>query len=154
MPRSADTRGAPLQITELRTYKFSVVTGPEVRDPTTGQLISSTHKAWLFLKIETDSGIDGWGDGTGEWLVDTVEVQLHAWRELLIGADPLVVTALTDDLADRVPWKGGAVFGTASAAVNMALYDIAGKAWGGTGAHYPGRLPPGTGAHLFQRCII
>ena len=100
-----------------------------MRDPVTGELISSPHKAWLLLKLSTDAGIDGWGDGTGEWLVDTVEAQLHAWRELLIGADPLSVAALTDDLADRVPWRGGPVFGTASAAVNMALYDIAGKAW-------------------------
>jgi galactonate dehydratase len=119
-----------LQITTLKTYKFSVGTGQEVRDPATGQLHSSPHKAWLLLKLSTDAGIDGWGDGTGEWLVDAVEAQLHAWRELLIGADPLSVAALTDDIADRVPWKGGPVFGTASAAVNMALYDIAGKAWG------------------------
>ena len=119
-----------MKITAVRTYKFSVATGQQVRDPGTGELIASTEKGWLLLKLETDAGMSGWGDGTAEWLTEPVEAQLHAWRELLVGADPLQVIALTEDLTDRAPWKGGAVYGTAAAAVNMALYDLAGKAWG------------------------
>lgn len=119
-----------MKITGIKTYKFSVPTGQALRDPSTGELVCSAQKGWLFLKIETDGGIDGWGEGSGEWLVEPVEATLHMWRPLLEGSDPLRAAALTEDLCDRSPWKGGPVFGTAAAAVNMALYDIAGKAWG------------------------
>ncbi len=119
-----------MKITGIQTYKFSVPTGQEIRDPTTGELISSKAKPWLFLKITTDSGIVGWGEGSGEWLVPSVEATLHEWSPLLIGQDPLGVVRLTEDIQNRLPWKGGPVFGTAIAAVNIALYDIAGKAWG------------------------
>jgi galactonate dehydratase len=96
----------------------------------TGQLLSSTFKPWLFLKIETDAGISGWGEGSGEWLTLSVEATLHEWSSLLIDRDALPVVGLTEDITNRLPWEGGPVFGTAIAAINTALYDIAGKAWG------------------------
>lgn len=119
-----------MKISLIKTYKVSVPTGQQIRDPQTEELLSSTSKAWLFLKVQTDAGIAGWGEGTGEWLVPSVEATLQEWSSLLIGQDPLPVTALTEDITNRLPWKGGPVFGTAIAAINMALYDIAGKAWG------------------------
>ena len=119
-----------MKITGMRTYKFNISTGQSIRDVRTGELLSSTSKPWLFLKIETDVGIDGWGEGTGEWLIPSVEATLQEWSGLLIDQNPLMVTALTEDITNRLPWKGGPVFGTAIAAINTALYDIAGKAWG------------------------
>ena len=115
-----------MKITGIKTYKFSVPTGQNILDPHTGQLLSSTTKPWLFLKIETNEGITGWGEGSGEWLVPSVEATLHEWSCLLVDQDPLKVIALTEDITNRIPWKGGPVFGTAVAAINMALYDIAG----------------------------
>ena len=119
-----------MKITALQTRKFSVPTGSDIRDPETGELLCSTSKPWLLLSIETDVGITGWGEGTGEWLTEPVEATLLSWRELLIGRDPLSVVAICDDIQDRLPWKGGPVIGSAIAAINAALYDIAGKAWG------------------------
>ena len=119
-----------MKISGTKTYKFSVPTGQEIHDSHTGKLISSRSKPWLFLKIETDTDIVGWGEGSGEWLVPSVEATLHEWSSLLVGQNPLNVVALTEDITNRLPWKGGPVFGTAIAAINMALYDIAGKAWG------------------------
>ena len=119
-----------MKITGIKTYKFSVPTGQNILDPHTGQLLSSTAKPWLFLKVETSEGITGWGEGSGEWLVPSVEATLHEWSSLLVDQNPLKVTALTEDITNRIPWKGGPVFGTAIAAINMALYDIAGKTWG------------------------
>ena len=119
-----------MKITGIKTYKFSIPTGQQLHDSKTGELISSNSKAWLFLKIETDAGIDGWGEGSGERLTPSVEATLHEWSTLLIDRDPLPVAALTEDITNRIPWKGGPVFGTAIAAINIALYDIAGKAWG------------------------
>lgn len=118
-----------MRISDLLVQKLSVPTGQATRDPSTGELLCSTKKSWLLLKLTTDTGIVGWGEGSGEWLVPSVEACLLDWKPLLIGADPLKIAALTDDMTDRIPWKGGPVFGTAVAAINMALHDIAGKAW-------------------------
>jgi galactonate dehydratase len=101
-----------MKITGLQTYRFSVASKP-----------------WLFVKVQTDGGIAGWGEGSGEWLEPAVEATLLSWSELLIGRDPLNVESLCADIVDRVPWRGGPVLGTAIAAVNLALYDIVGKAW-------------------------
>ena len=119
-----------MKITAIKTYKFSVPTSQQVHDPHTGQMLASAFKNWLFLKIETDAGITGWGEGSGEWLVPSVEATLNEWSVLLVDRDPLPVMAVCQDILDRLPWKGGPVLGTAMAAINAALYDIAGKAWG------------------------
>ena len=117
-----------MKITGIKTYLFNVKTGPVRLDPLNQQPISSGFKTWLFLKLETNAGLAGWGEGSGEWMSPIVKTALHEWEELLIGQDPLNVTALCDDITNRVPWKGGPIFGSALAAVNMALYDIAGQA--------------------------
>ena len=85
-------------ITDLTIFKLSVPTGQQLRDPHTGELLCSTKKSWLLLKLSTDSGIVGWGEGSGEWLVPSVEACLLDWRPLLVGADPLKIAALTDDI--------------------------------------------------------
>ena len=118
-----------MKITTTKTYKFSVPTGQSLSDGHTGELISSTSKTWLFFKIETDAGICGWGEGSGEWLVPAVEATLKEWQVLLIGRDPLQYREITEDIENRLPWKGGPVFGTAIAAIDAALHDLAGKAW-------------------------
>ena len=107
-----------MKITAAKTYKFSVPTGQALKDTHTGALISSASKAWLFLKIETDAGISGWGEGSGEWLVPAVEATLDEWTVLLIDRDPLQYRELTEDIQNRLPWKGGPVFGTAIAAID------------------------------------
>ena len=119
-----------MRITSVKTYPLSVPTGQEIRDPGTGELICSTMKSWLFLKLETDAGISGWGEGSGEWLVPAVDTMLKELVPLLLDRDPTQVEALTEDVCNFAPRKGGPIIGTAIAAINMALYDIAGKAWG------------------------
>lgn len=120
-----------MQITRLRTFLFNVATGqPPARDPDSNELLSSEFKTWLFLKIETDAEISGWGEGSGEWLSPIVERTLHEWEPLLVGRDPTAIGTIWEDIQSRLPWKGGPVFGSAIAAIDMALYDITGKAWG------------------------
>ena len=119
-----------MKITRIKTYMFNVPTGPVRLDPRTRQPISSAFKTWLFLKLETNAGLSGWGEGSGEWISPIVQTAIRQWEELLIGRDPLNVTAICDDITNRIPWKGGPILGSAIAAVNMALYDLAGKALG------------------------
>ena len=119
-----------MKITRIRTYKFTHVgKGQSLTDADGNNLAATPAKDWLFLKIETDTELVGWGEGSGEWLTSPVEATLHDWEPLLVGQNPLHITAITDDIMNRTPWKGGAVLGTAIAAVDIALHDLAGKAW-------------------------
>lgn len=43
---------------------------------------------WLFLKISTDEGIDGWGEPVIEGRADTVRTAVEEFRNYLIGKDP------------------------------------------------------------------
>jgi len=121
-----------MKITGIKTYKFTHVAegGQAIRDDEGALLAATPAKDWLLLKIETDTELVGWGEGSGEWLTSPVEATLNDWETLLVGRDPLHIAAIVDDICDRLPWKGGAVFGTAMAAIDIALHDLAGKAWG------------------------
>ena len=82
-----------------------------------------------LLKIETDEGIIGWGEGYVGARGDFVR---QLFGDLLIGADPLNRNALWQGMFDRV-YNGnnaGGFGGSAISAVDIALWDIAGKAAG------------------------
>ena len=82
-----------------------------------------------LLKIETDEGITGWGEGYVGARGDFVR---QLFGDLLIGADPLNRNALWQGMFDRV-YNGnnaGGFGGSAISAVDIALWDIAGKAAG------------------------
>ena len=82
-----------------------------------------------LLKIETDEGIIGWGEGYVGARGDFVK---QLFGDLLIGADPLNRNALWQGMFDRV-YNGnnaGGFGGSAISAVDIALWDIAGKAAG------------------------
>ena len=122
-----------MKITGIKTYMANCPppSGPSGGSPAGEQeRMSSSFKTWLFLKIETDTEISGWGEGSGEWLSPIVQKTLHEWEPLLVGRDPTDIGVIWEDIQNRLPWKGGPVFGSAVAAIDMALHDITGKAWG------------------------
>ena len=43
---------------------------------------------WLFLRIETDTGLVGWGEPVVEGRAATVETAVQELSEYLIGKDP------------------------------------------------------------------
>ncbi len=49
---------------------------------------------WMFLKIETDEGITGWGEPVVEGRARTVETAVNEFRPILIGADPMKIEHL------------------------------------------------------------
>lgn len=44
---------------------------------------------WLFLKIETDEGVHGWGEPVVEGRAATVQTAVSELADLLVGQDPL-----------------------------------------------------------------
>ncbi|MFL5009891.1 mandelate racemase/muconate lactonizing enzyme family protein [Rhizobium sp.] len=85
---------------------------------------------WLFLKIDTDEGITGIGECSG-W-PRVVEAAIHDLAPLLIGEDPAHTERLWQKMHIAMMGHGmlGTVGGGAMTGIDMALWDIKGKALG------------------------
>lgn len=82
---------------------------------------------WLFVKISTDVGIVGWGEGSLESRAETVRAAVMELEDYLLGKDPLAIESHWQVTWKTAFYRSGAVLGTAVAAINLALWDIAGK---------------------------
>ena len=85
---------------------------------------------WVFVKIETDSGHHGWGEGTLEYREPTVAQAVRELERGLAGRDLENIEAWWQDAYRDAYWRGGPVLMSALSAVEMALWDIKGKALG------------------------
>jgi galactonate dehydratase len=85
---------------------------------------------WMFLKIETDEGIVGWGEPVIEGRARTVEAAVHEFADLLVGQDPLRINDLWQVMYRGGFYRGGAILMSAIAGIDQALWDIKGKALG------------------------
>ena len=85
---------------------------------------------WVFLRIDTDEGITGWGEPGGEALGRTVARAALDLSEHLIGQDPLTIARHWEVLTKTTFYRGGPVLSSAVAGIEQALWDIAGKARG------------------------
>ena len=85
---------------------------------------------WMFLKIETDEGISGWGEPVLEGRARTVEAAVHEFGETLVGKDPMRINDLWQTMYRGHFYRGGAVLMSAIAGIDQALWDIKGKALG------------------------
>lgn len=83
---------------------------------------------WVFIKIYTDEGIDGVGEATLEYKEHALEGAVAHIREYLIGQNPLDIERHTHAIYRDAYWRGGAVLMSALSGVEMALWDILGKA--------------------------
>ncbi|MFY0760798.1 galactonate dehydratase [Metabacillus dongyingensis] len=82
---------------------------------------------WLFLKIETDEGIIGWGEPVIEGRAETVGTAVKELMEYLIGKDPLRIEDHWNYMYRSGFYRGGPIFMSAIAGIDQALWDIKGK---------------------------
>lgn len=85
---------------------------------------------WLFLKVETDSGLAGWGEPVVEGKARTVEAAVRELEEELIGRDPRAIEDIWQRIYRGGFYRGGPVLMSALAGVDQALWDLKGKALG------------------------
>ena len=102
-----------MKITEIKTF-----------------YVQRVPRSWLFVKVETDEGIHGWGEGTTWWQNANVKNIVHALEERLVGLDPAPIDHLWRFMYDFNPWRGSAAHNSAVSAIDHALWDIKGKALG------------------------
>jgi galactonate dehydratase len=82
---------------------------------------------WLFLKIETDEGISGWGEPVVEGRADTVAACVKELMEYLIGKDPMRIEDHWNVMYRGGFYRGGPILMSAIAGIDQALWDIKGK---------------------------
>ena len=85
---------------------------------------------WLFVRVETDSGIVGWGEPVVEGRSETVRTAVEQLSELLIGEDPLRIEDHWQVMTKGSFYRGGPILSSAVAGLDQALWDIAGKSLG------------------------
>ncbi|RLI36506.1 mandelate racemase/muconate lactonizing enzyme family protein [Candidatus Bathyarchaeota archaeon] len=86
-------------------------------------------KNWLFVKVETDEGIHGWGEAYTQADRDTaIEAHIHKMTRYLLGWNPFEIKRFThmayEDWASK---RGGIDFFCAVSGIEQALWDIVGK---------------------------
>ena len=111
-----------MRITDIRTYLVRANEGGVADRP--------RGRNWLFVAVHTDDGLVGVGEGGG-W-PEVVEAGVREIAPLLIGEDPRAVERLWLKIYDVLHGHGitGAVRGGVQSAIDIALWDIKGKALG------------------------
>ncbi len=82
---------------------------------------------WLFLKIETDEGITGWGEPVIEGRAATVKTAVDELMEYLMGKDPMNIEDHWNVMYRSGFYRGGPILMSAIAGIDQALWDIKGK---------------------------
>ena len=84
----------------------------------------------LLVKIDTDEGIFGWGESGLSGREKAVMGAIEHYAQFLIGRDPFAIGALWQEMYRSQYFEGGRVLQAAISAIDIALYDIKGKALG------------------------
>lgn len=85
---------------------------------------------WLFVRIETDDGVVGWGEASLEGNSAAVAAVVQQFAEYLVGRDPAAIEDHWQVLSKGGFYRGGAVLASAVSGVDQALWDIAGRSLG------------------------
>ncbi len=85
---------------------------------------------WVFVKVYTDEGICGVGEGTLEYKEKALVGAIEHIKSYLVGKDPRTIEKHYHDLYRDAYWRGGVVLMSALSAVETALWDILGKSLG------------------------
>jgi galactonate dehydratase len=83
---------------------------------------------YLFIRLHTDNGLTGIGEASLEWQEKTVETICHEWvAGRVVGQDPFDIEAVIGGMI-RDQYQGGSTVMTAISGVEIAMWDIIGKA--------------------------
>jgi galactonate dehydratase len=104
----------------------------KIKDVKTFIVHPGTAKNWLFVKLETDEGLHGWGEAYTQHDRDlSIEAHLKSLTRYLVGRNPLDIKHFTymayTDFGSK---RGSMDLYSAISAIEQAMWDIAGKAAG------------------------
>ena len=92
-------------------------------------LVGTRWCNWVFAQVHTDDGITGVGEGTCEWQARAVEAAIAQLAErYVVGSSAFEIERLWRDMFRNEFARGGPILNSAIGAIEMALWDILGKA--------------------------
>lgn len=93
-------------------------------------IVSAKKDNWVYVKVYTDEGIHGVGECSLESREQTVATAVLELKRHLVGSDPMEIEKNFYLCFRDEYWGAGGVLTSALSAVDMALWDIKGKALG------------------------
>lgn len=106
------------------------VTGMKVFGVTLPESLGQTDRPYVFVKIETNQGVVGWGEATLEGKAAAAMACVNDLKDLIVGSDPMQVEHLYQLMYVGSFYRGGPVLGSAISGIDQALWDIRGKVLG------------------------
>lgn len=88
------------------------------------------HPQWLFVRVRTNEGVTGWGEAGIQMYARSIEGAINDFSRYLVGQDPLKIEEHWGVLRRGNFYRDGAILSSALAAIDEALWDIAGKVHG------------------------
>jgi galactonate dehydratase len=85
---------------------------------------------FTFVKVYTDEGLTGLGEAGVTWKEQAIAGLIDAWRPHLTGMDPTRIEHIWQTLWRGQFFRGGHIHAAAVAAIDIALWDLRGKALG------------------------
>ena len=102
----------------------------KVTDLKTFVIDTGNDENFVFVKIYTNQGITGLGDGTLTSKARTVECAISEHKRYLVGRDPTEIERHWQGMFKGPRYRGGPVLMSAISAIDIALWDILGQALG------------------------
>jgi galactonate dehydratase len=90
----------------------------------------ATHyggRDFVFVRVHTDEGLIGTGEGTLEGRARTVSAAINELNDYIQGEDPLRIEHLWQIMYRHAFYRGGPIMMSAISGVDQALWDIFGK---------------------------
>jgi galactonate dehydratase len=91
-------------------------------------LVGNPWKNWLFVRLNTDEGIHGIGEGSLGHFSKTVEAAIHEMKPFIMGLEVFQTELLVSRLSRNVYADGGQIKMCAISALEIACWDAIGKA--------------------------
>ena len=92
--------------------------------------VSAGHRNLCLVKVDTDEGISGWGESGLSGRERAVAAMVDHFSQFLVGQDARKIGALWQEMYRGQYFEGGRTITAAISAIDIALWDIAGKALG------------------------
>jgi galactonate dehydratase len=93
-------------------------------------VVNAEMRNWVFVKLETDEGLTGWGEATVEWKTRAVVACVEDLASLLVGEDPRRVEHVFQIMVRQHFFRPGMVESSAISGIEQACWDILGKSLG------------------------
>jgi galactonate dehydratase len=106
------------------------ITGMKVYGVTLDPKIARSDRPYVFVKLETNQGVVGWGEATLEGKAGAAMACVQDLHDFIVGSDPMQSEHLWQLMYIGSFYRGGPVLGSAISGIDQAIWDIRGKVLG------------------------